>query len=158
MPLPDNRLTDPQAPTAPPPPCDPLRAERLARLARLRPVGAPEPEARPELRGEIRAEREEADAALEEFLRALTGGGAPERRADIPAAPPAATGMAPGPVCDLDRLPGAGPGLIWALRRAGLTRLSDLVALDERELVARLGPIGRLLPAADWIALARAVG
>ena len=57
---------------------------------------------------------------------------------------------------DLGRLPGAGPGLVQALRRAGLHRLSDVARLDPAGLAARLGPIGRLIPAAAWIAAARA--
>ena len=57
---------------------------------------------------------------------------------------------------DLDRLPGAGPGLIWALRRAGVRRLSDLAALDREALAARLGPIGLLVPLERWINTARA--
>ena len=63
--------------------------------------------------------------------------------------------MAPA-ACDLDRLPGAGPGLVWALRRAGLRRLAEVAALEEVELATRLGPLGRLVPAAAWIATARA--
>ncbi len=71
--------------------------------------------------------------------------------AEIPAAEPAAA-----PACDLDRLPGAGPGLVWALRRAGLRNLAEVAELDEAALATRLGPLGRLLPAATWIAIARA--
>ena len=63
---------------------------------------------------------------------------------------------APAPACDLDRLPGAGPGLVLALRRAGLARLADVAAVAPEELAARLGPIGRLIPAERWIAAARA--
>ena len=101
--------------------------------------------------------------ALEAFLRALTG----DRPAPLPAAEPAAVlsfqrperpaererSEDPG---DLSRLAGAGPGLIWALQRAGLRRLADLAPLGPEELVARLGPIGRLVPAEAWLATARA--
>jgi predicted flap endonuclease-1-like 5' DNA nuclease len=59
---------------------------------------------------------------------------------------------APG---DLDRLPGAGPGLVWALERAGLCRLADLAPLAPAELATRLGPLGRLVPAQAWIKVAR---
>jgi predicted flap endonuclease-1-like 5' DNA nuclease len=113
-----------------------LRELRAARLARLR-----APDARSD------------DSALEEFLRALTG--------DPPAPPPPAE---PGAVLsfqrqsDLDRLPGAGPGLVWALERAGIRRLADLAPLDPDDLTARLGPIGRLVPAQAWIETARAAG
>ena len=43
-----------------------------------------------------------------------------------------------------------------ALGRAGLVRLADLARLEPEALAARLGPIGRLIPAAAWIAVARA--
>ena len=43
-----------------------------------------------------------------------------------------------------------------ALGRAGLARLADLARLEPEALAARLGPIGRLIPAAAWIAVARA--
>ena len=123
-----------------------LRAERLARL---RPAQDP---------------ADEAEAALEEFLRALAGDRVPpappppepgavlhfQRPEPVPA--PAAEPAAPG---DLDRLPGAGPGLIWALERAGLSRLADLAPLAPAELAARLGPLGRLVPAQAWIDTAR---
>ncbi len=123
-----------------------VRAERLARLRQAPPAA------------------DDAEAALEEFLRALTGGRdagagrrppAPEpaavlhfQRPEAPAEPEPDTG-------DLDRLPGAGPGLVAALRRAGLARLADIAPLAPEELAARLGPIGRLVPAAAWVAAAR---
>jgi hypothetical protein len=47
-----------------------------------------------------------------------------------------------------------GPGLIWALERAGLRSLADLAPLAPGELAARLGPVGRLVPAEAWIAVA----
>ncbi len=56
---------------------------------------------------------------------------------------------------DLERLPGAGPGLVAALRRAGLARLADIAPLAPEALAARLGPLGRLVPAAAWVAAAR---
>lgn len=167
-----------------------LRAERAARLARLRPAetppagghgrdmpAAPESAPSPSI-------SDEADAALEDFLRALTGGmamaitpfpassprpdpeagsvagailpfqrpGAAEPAARISQAPL----RVPDPAGDLARLPGAGPGLIWALRRAGLRGLEDIAGLDPGDLAARLGPLGRLVPSAAWIATARA--
>jgi predicted flap endonuclease-1-like 5' DNA nuclease len=108
------------------------------------------------------ADAEDAAAALEEFLRALTGGAKP--------APAPAPGSELGPAAvlhfqrpasgapgrDLDRLPGAGPGLVRALERAGLRRLADIAPLAPEELAARLGPIGRLVPAQAWIDAARA--
>ena len=63
---------------------------------------------------------------------------------------------APEAASDLGKLPGAGPGLVQALGRAGLARLADLAPLEPEALAARLGPIGRLIPAAAWIAAARA--
>jgi predicted flap endonuclease-1-like 5' DNA nuclease len=127
------------------------RAERAERLARLKPAvtGASALPA-----------ADDAEAALAEFLRALTGGLRPE---PTPVPVPAAvlhfqrpeTAPEPEP-SDLDRLPGAGPGLIWALERAGLRRLADLAPLAPAELAARLGPLGRLVPAQSWIEAARA--
>jgi predicted flap endonuclease-1-like 5' DNA nuclease len=141
-----------------------LRAERLARLrppsasapaaagSAAAPAGASTP-ARPE-------SADAAEAALEDFLRALTADCPP------PEAPPAEPGallsfqrpaeapaQTPG---DLDRLPGVGPGLVWALERAGLRCLAHLAPLAPSELAARLGPLGRLIPAERWIATARA--
>jgi hypothetical protein len=49
-----------------------------------------------------------------------------------------------------------GPSLAWAFGRAGITSLADLAQADEAALVARLGPLGRLVPARAWIAAARA--
>jgi predicted flap endonuclease-1-like 5' DNA nuclease len=123
------------------------RELRAARLARLRAAGAD-------------GGGDDDAAALEDFLRALAGATRPG-----PAAPrPLPTGEvlpfqaapAPAPACDLDRLPGAGPGLVLALRRAGLPRLADVAGLAPQELAVRLGPIGRLIPAETWIAAARA--
>jgi predicted flap endonuclease-1-like 5' DNA nuclease len=88
-------------------------------------------------------------AATEAGTEAVPETGPEAVRGAAPAAPPA-------PVCDLGRLPGAGPGLVWALRRAGIDRLADLATLAEADLAARLGPLGRLVPAAAWIATARA--
>ena len=136
------------------------RAERAERFARLR---------------QAPPAADDAEAALEEFLRALTGAGtpapgpAPERGpspepAPEPAAvlhfqrPEAALVAAAEPepdTGDLDRLPGAGPGLVAALRRAGLARLADIAPLAPEALAARLGPLGRLVPAAAWVAAAR---
>lgn len=59
---------------------------------------------------------------------------------------------APG---DLDRLPGAGPGLVWALEQAGIARLADLAACAPAPLADRLGPLGGLVDLPDWIAFAR---
>jgi predicted flap endonuclease-1-like 5' DNA nuclease len=136
------------------------RAERAERLARLKPV-APGPATLPAA--------DDAEAALEEFLRALTGGQRPAPApgpAAMPVPEPAPTAVlhfqrpeaAPEPAAptDLDRLPGAGPGLVGALRRAGFGRLADLAPLAPEELAARLGPIGRLVPAEAWVAAARA--
>jgi len=150
------------------------RAERAERLARLRPG--------PDLAADLAAdpgsdpgsdpaapalpEAGDAEAALEAFLRALTGEAAPVPASGAgPAAEPMAEPAAvlpfqrpepaPGAATDLDRLPGAGPGLVDALRRAGIDRLADLAPLAPEALAARLGPIGRLVPAARWIATAR---
>jgi predicted flap endonuclease-1-like 5' DNA nuclease len=60
------------------------------------------------------------------------------------------------PICDLHLLEGAGPGLIWALQRAGIACLAELAPLEATELASRLGYLGRLVPAEAWIAAARA--
>jgi predicted flap endonuclease-1-like 5' DNA nuclease len=137
-----------------------LRAERLARL---RPPSASAPAAAGSAAAPTPARPESADAAeaaLEDFLRALTADCPP------PEAPPAEPGAllsfqrpaeAPAETSgDLDRLPGVGPGLVWALERAGLRCLAHLAPLAPSELAARLGPLGRLIPAERWIATARA--
>jgi predicted flap endonuclease-1-like 5' DNA nuclease len=69
----------------------------------------------------------------------------------VAAPPPGAAGD-----CDLATLDGAGPGLVWALRRAGLATLADVAALEPEALAARLGPLGRLVPARAWVEAARA--
>ena len=57
--------------------------------------------------------------------------------------------------CDLDALPGAGPGIIWALKRAGVRRMDDLAGLEVPALAERMGPVGRLAPLERWIGVAR---
>ncbi len=137
-----------------------LRAERLARLRGAAPAG-PAAAAAPEAPAGSDGSDDEAEAALEDFLRALTG----DRPAPPPPPPPEPGAVlhfqrperpasAAGP-CDLDRLPGAGPGLVWALERAGIRCLADLAPLAPADLVARLGPIGRLVPAEVWLETAR---
>ena len=69
-------------------------------------------------------------------------------------APPEA-GAAPGGGSDLERLAGVGPGLVWALRRAGIPDLASVAALEPEALAARLGPLGRLVPARAWVEAAR---
>lgn len=160
-----------------------LRAERLARLrspdpAAASPSGAEPPAAPgPDLPGPDLDARalpaagpdaiETAEAALEDFLKALTGNlpplpeGPPVEPGELlpfERRPPASMAAAAAPVGasgDLDRLPGVGPGLVWALERAGFHRLADLAPLEASELAARLGPLGRLVPADRWIATAR---
>jgi predicted flap endonuclease-1-like 5' DNA nuclease len=90
----------------------------------------------------------------------------PFQRSAPPAAPiavpPDARGAATDPEptcdphCDLRRLAGVGPGLAWALRRAGIPDLASVAALEPEALAARLGPLGRLVPARAWIEAARA--
>jgi hypothetical protein len=145
-----------------------LRELRAERLARLRPPALPAP-APAAPAADAGAADADAGAALEEFLRALAGPVAAAAPPPVPAAvlhfqrpgaaerpEPVAPAAAPAPPCDLGRLPGAGPGLVRALRRAGLARLADLAPLAPEQLSLRLGPLGRLVPAAAWIAAARA--
>lgn len=102
--------------------------ERAARLARLR-AGLPAPE------------------PVAGMVAELVVAPAPRRD---PAAEDAAR------LAEFGRLPGVGPGLAWALARAGLADLAALAELDAPALAARLGPVGRLVPAAAWITAARA--
>lgn len=132
------------------------------------------PPAAPKAGGPLSAaEAADASDALEEFLRVLSGSMAdpvvpvdePEPAAILqfqrpgPATDPAPAHMPrplAAPVCDLDRLRGVGPGLIWALNRAGIACLAEMALLEAEDLTVRLGPLGRLVPAAAWIATARA--
>jgi hypothetical protein len=156
-----------------------LRAERAERLARLAPARveraaepAPEPAAPPPAPPAavpfIGSERDAADA-LEEFLRSLTRGlGGASPGASSGAAPPLPGEVLPfqrpappeagaGPLggSDLELLAGVGPGLVWALRRAGIPDLAGVAALEPEALAARLGPLGRLVPARAWVEAAR---
>ena len=141
-----------------------LRAERLARLRPAAEAPAPAPEAD--------AEAADADAERAGGARGLPararrrrarGCGGPGSRdgprsrgaGRRPALPAARAGADPA-AGGLERLPGAGPGLVWALERAGLGTLADIAALAPETLADRLGPIGRLVPAGAWIAAARA--
>jgi hypothetical protein len=135
-----------------------------------------QPFASPELPRTI----DESAAALEDLLKALNGGeaarsGSMEPLSDLepasvlpfqrpPEIDPGSAGARAAllaepraaPVCDLHKLEGAGPGLIWALHRAGIACLAELAVLEAPELVSRLGYLGRLVPAQAWIATARA--
>ena len=48
-----------------------------------------------------------------------------------------------------------GAGTAAALRRAGIPDLASVAALEPEALAARLGPLGRLVPARAWVAAAR---
>ena len=95
---------------------------------------------------------EPAPTAVLPFERRMAPGTAGEVAGDVidAAPPPDAT-----EICDLAGLDGVGPGLIWAFRRAGLMSRADVAALEPEALSARLGPLGRLVPARDWVAAAR---
>ena len=145
---------DPAAPGEGPEPAAGLTAEPAAAPVAASPESVPDPA--PDPAGE-----------LEDFLRSLA--------ADLPPLPegppvepgelvpfqrpePAEAAGGGGSAGDLFRLPGIGPGLVWALERAGLGRLADIAPLAPAELAARLGPLGRLVPADRWIAAAREAG
>ncbi len=55
---------------------------------------------------------------------------------------------------DLNRLPGAGVGLVWLLSQCGIRSLADLAAADGPELSRELGLIGQLVDVDSWIAFA----
>lgn len=141
-------------------------ALRLAERNRLRAGG-----------GEEAGSPDEPDPAeaLADFLRVLTEGFGETAPPGLPAA--AASDTVPEPVpdqiratvvplarpgqagaSDLDRLPGAGPGIVWVLQREGIGRLADLARLEAGEVAGRLGPLGRLVPLGDWISFAREAG
>jgi hypothetical protein len=121
-------------------------------------------------------DEQDSAAALEEFLRSLTqglgGGQLPDARPTLPCAPPPAGEVLPfqrppSPEgrealdeadCDLRSLAGVGPGLAWALRRAGIPDLASVAAIEPEALAARLGPIGPLVPARAWVEAARGLG
>ena len=135
------------------------RELRAARLARLRAGPGASSEAGVSLSG-----APETDTTfLEVYLRGLplTSEATPDallgsQTPDVAGAVLPFLGTTIEAATDLGRLPGAGPGLVQALRRAGMHRLSDLAGLEPGALAARLGPIGRLVPAGTWIAAARA--
>ena len=158
-----------------------LRRERAERLVRLRggpdaprtaaPGPAADADAEPALAAFLRALR----AAIEDAPPAPTGADAPALAPIAAAAPaaavlpflraparsaareadPSASPAPPAAPGDLDRLPGVGPGLVWALEQAGIARLADLAASAPAPLADRLGPIGGLIDLPDWIAFAR---
>ncbi|MCB1351940.1 MAG: hypothetical protein KDK03_04310 [Rhodobacteraceae bacterium] len=159
----------------------PATIGRAAPASQPRPVASP-PE--PSRAAAPLSEEDEEEAALEEFLRALSASAPPAAGAapapavsKASAAEPAAVlrfqrppdSGAPGPnaglmgmtepraapICDLHRLEGAGPGLIWALQRAGIACLAELAELEAPDLSNRLGALGGLVPARDWIEAAR---
>ena len=142
-----------------------LRRERAARLARLRgaagsAAAAPDP-AEPALEAFLRALRAAVDAAPPGAAAAVPAAVLPFQR---PARPPVAEAEAPREIwearsaaapADLDRLPGVGPALVWALQRAGIAGLADLAGCAPAPLADRLGPLGGLVDLPGWIAFAR---
>jgi len=164
------------------------RAERLARLAPARnehpavssavgmaqthPGTQREEPAAPILAVPFIGDEQDSAAALEEFLRSLTqglgGGQLPAARSTPPPAgevlpfqrPPSSEGRETlnEAGSDLRRLAGVGPGLVWALCRAGIPDLASVAATEPEALAARLGPIGRLVPAQAWVEAARGLG
>jgi hypothetical protein len=104
--------------------------------------------------------------ALERLLAALIGSLEPAPDPVLPA-PPAAVVPLPRPAREqagcgdaggLATLPGAGPGLVAALIRAGVPDLATLAALGSAALAARLGPIARLIDLEAWLTHARGSG
>ncbi len=101
------------------------------------------------------AGRADANAALNEFIDALQGGLSGAGASPAPAPEPVKTSAPVTPLCDLGQLTGAGPGLIWALQRKGISNLADMADLDPADLTDRLGILGRMIPAENWIRTAR---
>lgn len=135
-------MTDPAAAEA-----AALRALRASRLARLRAAPEAAPDSAPGPRDAAAAG--EAPLAAPPAPPGPAAAVLPFPRLAAPA--PAAAASDPG----LAALPGMGPGLAWALGRAGILRRADLAPLAPEDLAARLGPLGALVPAKAWIAAAR---
>lgn len=173
-PAPSPEMT-PEASTAAP------SAETPSREMAETPIPKPAEQAGAAPAGKTVGEAEDNAAALEEFLKALSQGSAapasqavaddPEPASVLPFQRPPEAELAAAhagargagisepraaPVCDLQKLDGAGPGLIWALQRAGIACMAELAPLEAPDLVSRLGYLGRLVPAEAWIDQARA--
>ncbi|MFK7837192.1 MAG: hypothetical protein AB8B60_13320 [Sulfitobacter sp.] len=86
----------------------------------------------------------------------LSQEGAVESDADLGVQEVEGTETAPSKVSDLEKLPGAGPGLIWMLNQCGVMTLDDLAAKDPAELSPKLGVVGLILDVERWIAIASA--
>lgn len=56
--------------------------------------------------------------------------------------------------CELARLPGAGPGLVWMLAQCHVTTLKELALRRPDELSAQLGVVGQIVDVAQWIEFA----
>lgn len=56
---------------------------------------------------------------------------------------------------ELASLPGAGPGLVWALQKCGVHSMKDLAESDPEILTQRLNLIGQLLDLKGWIRMAQ---
>lgn len=57
---------------------------------------------------------------------------------------------------DLNRLPGAGPGLVWMLHQCGVRSLADLAVSEPAELSPKLGVVGQILDVSKWVDFAAA--
>jgi hypothetical protein len=147
-----------------------LRSRRAERLARLRPCQGedgslallgPREKAEPAPGADRPSSVRDAEA-LERLLAGLLGSPAP---APEPAPPPAsvvplprARDAAAEGAAGLATLPGAGPGLVAALIRAGVPDLAAVAALGPAGLAARLGPLSRLIDLRTWTAYAETAG
>lgn len=145
-------LDGPATPPAAAATTTPVTAQAAAAAAVL-PFQRPDPQLAPE---SARATPEAPAMAPDAASAAAPAALAPAAPVTAPPAPAPAPVPVSAPVTGLEQLPGAGPGLVWALRRAGITSLGDLAALEPEALAGRLGPIGPLIPAARWIEAARA--
>jgi hypothetical protein len=156
-----------------------LRNRRAERLARLRAAAATddavggeplaEGEGPPAARlGAAPGEPEVAAGdveALERFLAGLLGTIEPEAEplpqparlspSVIPLSSRGEEAPPQGDAAGLARLPGAGPGLISALIRAGVPDLETLARLDADDLRGRLGPLALLIDVGGWVVFAQ---
>ncbi len=148
--------------------CGALAPADAATCAESAPVPDPGPDSPPEPwpareSASVAAKRDDADpfadAGSDDFSEVTVSTAAAAMALRAGGAPAAPARAAPPPEPDdLDAVPGLGPGLLWALREAGVRNVAALCAADPEALALRLGVVGRLIDVAGLQALAAGVG
>lgn len=112
-----------------------------------------EPEGQNKESAPTASEPQEVSAPLTDPCPELDTAPSPkDSRAPLPDPAPDNPGAAADPLAGL---PGAGPGLIWMLNRAGIVTLADLATADTVELSRKLGLLGEILDLETWITQAQ---